>query len=387
MKLESFTYHPESGWSIPAFPHLDSKRTLVLVFGGSDFVDHPEPIQELCRAFCTSVVIGCSSSGEIHQTTISDGTLSVAVAQFERSEVAMASASIPHASESFAAGATLAGSLLHPDLRGAMILSDGLGVNGTALVDGLNSVFPKEVVVTGGLAGDGARFQRTWVLVNGETVDRTVVAVGFRGHAVRIGHGSKGGWDNFGPERLVTRSKGNILFEVDGRPALQLYKEYLGERASGLPATGLLFPLAIRPPDKSDKRLVRTILSIDEEAQSMTFAGDVPEGWSAQLMKANFERLIGGASDAAEMTRTGHPTSSAERKTLAVAISCVGRRLVLGERSEEEVEATLDVLPHGTQQIGFYSYGEISPYVSGPCDLHNQTMTLTTISEELDQAA
>lgn len=385
MKLETFTYQPGSGWSTPSFPRLDSDRTLVLVFGGSDFVDHPEPIQALCRAFQTSVVIGCSSSGEIHQTTISDGTLSVAVAQFERSEVATASASIPQPSESFAAGATLARALLHPDLRGAMILSDGLGVNGTALVDGLNSVFPEGVVITGGLAGDGARFQRTWVLLNGQTVERTVVAVGFRGPFVRIGHGSKGGWDNFGPERLVTKSKGNVLFEVDGRPALQLYKEYLGERASGLPATGLLFPLAIRPPDKSHKRLVRTILSIDEAAQSMTFAGDVPEGWSAQLMKANFERLIGGASDAAEMTRTGR--TNAGSKTLAVAISCVGRRLVLGERSEEEVEATLDVLPRGTQQIGFYSYGEISPYASGPCDLHNQTMTLTTISEELDQAA
>jgi hypothetical protein len=387
MKLETFRYHSESGWSIPSFPHLDSERTLVLVFGSSDFVDHPEPIQELCRAFSTSVVIGCSSSGEIHQTMISDGTLSVAVAQFERSEVTRASASIPQASESFSAGATLARALLHPDLRGAMILSDGLGVNGTALVDGLNSVFPKEVVVTGGLAGDGARFQRTWVLVNGKTVDRTVVAVGFRGQALRIGHGSKGGWDNFGPERLVTKSKGNVLFEVDGRPALQLYKEYLGERASGLPATGLLFPLAIRPPDRSNKRLVRTILAIHEETQSMTFAGDVPEGWSAQLMKANFDRLIGGASDAAEMSRTSRGSSHAETKTLAVAISCVGRRLVLGERSEEEVEATLDVLPRGTQQIGFYSYGEISPYVSGPCDLHNQTMTLTTISEQLDQAA
>ena len=69
-------------------------------------------------------------------------------------------------------------------------------------------------------------------------------------------------------------------------------------------------------------------------------------------------------------------------QTLAIAISCVGRRLVLGERTEEETEATLDVLPDGTQQIGFYSYGEISPLSSGRCDLHNQTMTLTTISEE-----
>jgi hypothetical protein len=59
----------------------------------------------------------------------------------------------------------------------------------------------------------------------------------------------------------------------------------------------------------------------------------------------------------------------------------VGRRLVLGSRTEEEIEATLEVLPKGTQQIGFYSYGEISPYTAGTCDLHNQTMTLTTLSE------
>jgi hypothetical protein len=187
-----------------------------------------------------------------------------------------------------------------------------------------------------------------------------------------------GGWDRFGPERRVTKSKGNVLFELDGRPALQLYKEYLGDRASGLPATGLLFPLALRAKQTESKSLVRTILAVNETEQSLTFAGDIPEGALAQLMKANFDRLVQGALEAASSTRLSDDDSTA---TLAVAISCVGRRLVLGERTEEETEATLDVLPKGTQQIGFYSYGEISPYTSGSCDLHNQTMTLTTLSE------
>jgi len=110
----------------------------------------------------------------------------------------------------------------------------------------------------------------------------------------------------------------------------------------------------------------------------MTFAGDIPEGYYAQLMCANFDRLIQGAGEAAVSIGNGAATGQA---SLAIAISCVGRRLVLGDRAEEETEAALEALPPDTRQVGFYSYGEISPYATGHCDLHNQTMTLTTISE------
>jgi hypothetical protein len=196
---------------------------------------------------------------------------------------------------------------------------------------------------------------------------------------VRVGHGSKGGWDIFGPERLVTRAEGNVLYELDGRPALELYKSYLGDRAAGLPATGLLFPLSLRSGEEGDeRRLVRTILAVDEAAQSLTFAGDIPTGSRVQLMRANFDRLVEGAASAAAMTAL---RGAAEGPVLSVAISCVGRRLVLGERTEEETEATLEALPPGAQQVGFYSYGELSPFAAGRCDLHNQTMTLTTLWE------
>ncbi|HHO60036.1 MAG TPA: hypothetical protein ENJ64_07305, partial [Thiotrichales bacterium] len=199
------------------------------------------------------------------------------------------------------------------------------------------------------------------------------------GDKVRISHGSKGGWDSFGPRRKVTRAESNVLYELDGKPALALYKEYLGHRADGLPATALLFPLALHADDGSEDYTVRTVLAVDEEEQSMTFAGDIPEGYQVQLMQADFERLIDGAYDAASMA--GQDTDS-NGDHLNIAISCVGRRLVLGERSEDEIEATLEVLPAGTRQVGFYSYGEISPYVNGQnCQLHNQTMTLTTLSE------
>jgi hypothetical protein len=193
-----------------------------------------------------------------------------------------------------------------------------------------------------------------------------------------VGFGSLGGWDPFGPERLVTRSKGNILYEMDGRSALDLYKTYLGEHAQGLPATGLLFPLCLRTSERPTP-FVRTILGIDEEERSMTFAGDVPEGAYARLMKANFDRLIDGATGAARTSMEALGSSSPD---LAILISCVGRKLVLKQRVEEEVEGVREVLGERPALTGFYSYGEISPF--GPrthCELHNQTMTITTFSE------
>jgi hypothetical protein len=378
MKLETFNHSSESGWSVKPFPPLDSPQTLVIAFGAPQFIDNPEPLRELRDAYPSSHVVGCSSSGEIFGTQVFDGTIAVAVVRFDKGSIEHSFAEVASPSESYEAGEKLARSLLRDGLRGVLVLSDGIQVNGTSLVRGINAVLATEVVVTGGLAGDAGRFQRTWVIRDGAPISGGISLIGFYGDSILIGHGSKGGWDIFGPQRIVTKAEGNVLYELDREPALALYKKYLGDRASGLPATGLFFPLAIYPNEGEEKTLVRTILATDDEKHSMTFAGDIPVGAKVQFMKANFDRLVQGASDAAKLTTQRNNTAG---DTLSIAISCIGRRLVLGERTEEETEATLEILPKGTKQIGFYSYGEISPYASGHCDLHNQTMTLTTISE------
>ena len=379
MNVHTFTLKSGQQNELIAHPIQDSTQSLVIMFGASGFFESPELVHRVCEAYAGATVMGCSTSGEIFDAEITDNSLAVGVLEFERTNLKMASAPIQDAKNSHAAGEKLGRELNGEKLRGLFVLSDGLKVNGSELVRGLNSVLPEDVVITGGLAGDGSRFQRTWVLQEGCLQSEYVTAVGLYGDAVRIGHGCKGGWDIFGPERCVTRSEGNILFELDGKPALQLYKKYLGERAKELPAAGLLFPLALRTGVDGDEKLVRTILAVDEDKQSMTFAGDIPQSSMVQLMRANFDRLVEGAGQAATLTGL---EKHGQQATFAIAISCVGRRLVLGERTEEEVEATMDAFPHGTKQIGFYSYGELSPYVNGRCDLHNQTMTLTTISEE-----
>jgi hypothetical protein len=357
---------------------LDSENTLVLIFGASEYMDAPEPITELVAWFPKAHLLGCSTAGEIYGAGVQDHSISVAVAQFQRSKLRTQFAPIRSSKDSFAAGKALAEGLVGEDLSGVLVLSEGTWVNGSELVRGLNEILPQHVVVTGGLAGDGERFERTWIIERGGLQTGQISAVGFYGEHIQIGHGSMGGWDIFGPERRVTASEGSVLYELDGKPALQLYKEYLGERATGLPATALLFPLSLRENRDDEHSVVRTVLAVDEGRQSMIFAGDIPQGHLAQLMKANFDRLIDGAGEAA---RKAKDTQGEGFPVLSIAISCVGRRLVLGGRTEEELEAVLEVLPPDTQQVGFYSYGEISPHLDGCCDLHNQTMTLTTLCE------
>jgi hypothetical protein len=378
MELETFAWD-RHGWSVPSLPPLDSDRTLVIAFAAPELGQTIEPWRQLREAYPRSCILGCSTSGEILGARLADGTASVAVARFERARLSCASAEVPTGGDSFAAGVDLARRLIRSDLRSIIVLADGLRVDGSELVRGLNAYLPRSVVVTGGLAGDGDRFRETWVLSGGEPRSGLVQAVGIYGDGVRIGHGSRGGWETFGPERIVTRSAGNILYELDRRPALDVYKDLLGERATGLPGSAWMFPLALRA-GVHDKSLVRAVLSVDEGSQSMTFAGDIPPGYRAHLMKGTSERLVQGACDAALMTATGSGVQEDE-EVLAIAISCVGRRLVLRERTAEEIEATLGALPPRTRQVGFYSYGEISPFSNRSCDLHNQTMTLTTISE------
>lgn len=386
MQIETFRYLKNKGWSINTFPALDSDNTLILVFCSPLFFDDTTAIETLIQHYPASTLMGCSTAGEILDSTISDDSISVAVIKFEKTKIKVASENIKNVSDSRKAGELIATKLNEKmeALAGIFVLSKGLDVNGSELVKGLNVIKNKKVTITGGLAGDGSHFKKTWIVVNGEVTTDRVAAVGFYGKHIQIGYGSKGGWDIFGTERRITRAKDNILYELDGRPALELYKEYLGEKAAELPSSGLLYPLAIRANAEDKKQLVRTILGIDEKEGALIFAGDVPMGYLAQLMRANFDRLVTGAKKAGELLLQSLVTDSEKMNDdpiLLLAISCVGRRLLLGERTEEETESILKIFPPNSKMLGFYSYGELSPYSNNECDLHNQTMTLTSLRE------
>lgn len=378
MRVEQMQWTPESAWVSSMGQALGETADLVMLFGNKQHLRDPALISHVTGMYPQALMIGCSTAGEIRDIRVTDDTLVVTAVDFEHTVLRGELVEIAAPEDSFEAGERLAGLLPHEELSHVFVLSDGLNVNGSELVKGITLGLPEHVSVTGGLSGDGGRFEETLVLWRGEARHNAALAVGFYGDRIKIGCGSLGGWDSFGPERLITRSQGNVLYEMDGKSALELYKQYLGEHAEGLPATGLLFPLSLRARDGS-AGVVRTILAVDEKEQSLTFAGDVPQGYYARLMKANFDRLIDGAVSAARSSSEPLQSSTAE---LAILISCVGRKMVLKQRIEEEVEGVRDVLGDKPVLTGFYSYGEISPFTpDAKCELHNQTMTITTFSE------
>jgi hypothetical protein len=389
MRIEQRQWTVTNGWEPQTKNSLGGPAQLALMFGATSVLKNPALVNEVKQWYPNAHVVGCSTAGEICGTRVFDDSLTVTAVNFEHTQIKGTSVRLAESEQSFDAGRRLAaaiplsipaaGSGAPLDLAHVLVFADGLKVNGSELVQGLTSQLPEGVTVTGGMAGDGARFAETLVLWNSVPENNSVVGLGLYGSRLKIGFGSLGGWDSFGPERLITRSKGNVLYELDGQSALGLYKKYLGEHAKGLPATGLLFPLSLRSKP-GETPVVRAILSINEADQSVTFAGDMPEGAQARLMKANFDRLIDGATGAA---RTCYQAIGSVKPDLALLISCVGRKLVLKQRIEEEVEGVREVLGTGTTLAGFYSYGEISPFTPGAkCELHNQTMTITTFSEQ-----
>lgn len=378
MRVLQNSWNPGQGWSAQAAADGDAPAQLVLVFGSTAAMARTDLFEQVRAWHPQALIAGCSTAGEILDTCVSDGSIVVSALHFEHTEVDWASVPIADAADSRRAAQQIAQALVRPGLRHVIVLTDGLVLNGTVFAAALREHLPPEVCATGGLAGDGDRFEQTLVCGNAPARSGQAIGIGLYGERLQVGYGSLGGWDSFGPLRRITRAAGNVLFELDGQSALELYKSYLGEQhAAGLPGTALLFPLLLED-GQGGAGLVRTVLGVDEAAGSMTFAGDMPEGTAARLMKANFDRLVDGASGAAQAA-TG--ALGGEDAQFALLISCVGRKLVLRQRVEEEVESVREVLGKAAL-TGFYSYGELCPRGElGGCELHNQTMTITTLRE------
>lgn len=379
MKTQQFIYfqNPNQEYNIQKFNFTPD---LILVFASREMLSSTPIVKMLKKAYPKTILTGCSTSGEINGVNVNDNSLTTTAVKFEKTKIAYHEVNISYFKNSFDAGMALIDKISDKGLKHVFVLSEGLNVNGTELINGMRTSLPEGVNATGGLAGDGAAFEKTLVISNSAKIESGLItALSFYGDDIQIGYGSLGGWDSFGVERSVTKSEGNILYEIDNLPALELYKSFLGEKAKDLPASGLLFPLSMRTEADAEP-VVRTILAVDEGKQSLTFAGDIPEGSHIKLMKANIDRLINGAENAAQVSMNPLTSKGAQ---LAILISCVGRKLVLKQMVEEEVEAVQEVVGDHAMLTGFYSYGEMAPFLEGAnCELHNQTMTITTFSEK-----
>jgi len=355
----------------------DSTVQLVLCFASKEILAGTGIYNAVKKKFPNAQIALSSTAGEIFNQRVQDNSFVAAAITFKATAIATASVNIKDFSNSYDGATALVNKLPLQHLAYILVLSDGSIVNGSELVKGLNMAVDNRVMITGGLAGDGGNFSETLVGLNEQPAQGNIVAIGFYGQQLTVTHGSQGGWQTFGLEKEVTSSAGNKLFELDSKNALEIYKKYLGPEAGNLPGSALMFPLSVIIPG-SKQPVVRTILSINNDEQSMTFAGDIPPGSKVRFMKANFDMLTSAAAEAAQNTMPDKNKSP----DFSLLISCVGRKIILGLRTEEEVEAVQESLGNKTPVAGFYSYGEIAPFnEGGNCRLHNQTMTITSFYE------
>lgn len=375
MKTEQIQWTVTQDWNTSNIQL--SNAQLVLVFAGIDIIVNCNYYEKLHTAYPKADIVLISTSGEIQGNEMFENSASATAIQFEKTPIRISKKENIAGQDAVEIGQQITSDLLADDLKHILVFSEGGHMNGDHLISGISQNLPKHIAVTGGLAGDSARFAKTKVGLNDTISENMVVAIGFYGDAMDVGYGSNDGWDLFGPLRLVTKSEENVLFDLDDTNALELYKKYLGDRANELPGAALLFPICILKPDGT--KLVRTILSINEENQTMVFAGNVPVGSKVQFMMANFDRVIESASNAA----TKSQISENEYPDLTLMVSCVGRKLVMQNRTEEEIEAVADTYNDESTFCGFYSNGEICPTTDGVNSLHNQTMTITTFKERV----
>jgi hypothetical protein len=393
MKINQVIIRPDAPFAPALSPLAEVKPDLVLVFGSRKILTDPHFVPALQQVVPAQVIAGCSTAGEIHKDEVTDESCVISALTFDQTKVQICESVITDNAGSHSAGKALADQLRaaqgDQSLAAVLVFSRGTAINGSALIEGMHESLGADLPIFGGLAGDDGAFERTYTISPSGLCDDRVIAAGLYGDTLSLAYGSAGGWEAFGPTRRITACDGNVLYSLDGEPALDIYRRYLGDYAKDLPASGLLFPFEMLSEQEQSVGLIRTILGIDEEARSLILAGSVDPNGYLRMMHSNTDKLIDGAENAATLTGVQKKDGATfTQPTLGILVSCVGRKLVMGDRVDEEVEAVSDLLAahlgHTPTLTGFYSYGEITPY--GPykeCSLHNQTMTIALISENL----
>lgn len=354
---------------------------LLLLFASPEYFANSNLIDLIIERYPRATLVGCSTAGEIAFSSVYEKSICLTGIAFNQANFVSAAVQISNMQDSETAGQRLIQALGRSDLDNVIVFAPGVNINGSTLISGMSAMLAPGTRISGGLAGDNGAFTQTWTVHQHQLSNQQIVAVGFYGQTIQTYYGSYGGWQPFGPTRKVTRCVGNELFELDDEPALDIYKRYLGDYANQLPVSALLFPFEMLGSERNQTGLIRTILGVNHATGSLLLAGNIdPDGY-LKLMHANTDTLIDGAALAAstlQNTQAVKPNIT----NLSLLISCVGRRLVMGTRVDEEVEAVARILGPLSTLTGFYSYGEISPLSNSPeCKLHNQTMTITQLIE------
>lgn len=351
-----------------------SDADLVFVFGSVGILETPNFYSVLKDSFPNAHICGASCGSSILSESLVSDQCTILAIQFKAAQVRNLKVKISDRHDVDGVIHEIHKHFPLNNLKGLCILVDGFAINSGGLISNLTKKFPS-VPIFGGLASDGDAMITSCVMNNGIGEKGIISVSGFYGESLSISTALAGGWQRFGPERLITKSHDNILEEIDGKKAVQLYKEHLQKEHLNLPHDGLMLPLSVYPKDHPELGKTRSVIGITDDEKALVFAGDVPKGHQARFMTSSIQSLCRGAEEA---VATLKPNGDG----FAIAFSCIGHHMFLSSMTEDELDVLTGCLGPNIPLVGFYSNGEICP-IGGKHEsaLHNQTTAIALITE------
>jgi hypothetical protein len=353
----------------------------LLVVFCTDTYDLPELLRGINERSGNVPLVGCSTAGQFaHGAPAIEGVVVTAIGGENFS--AVTAAVEPVNGDLRGAGADVAtrvGSLNGKPHRVVMLLTDALAGDQQEVIRGAYGVLGAGVPLVGGCAGDNFKMATTFQLHGDQVLSGGVVAAALVSDTP-LGIGVHHGWQRVGEPVLITRAGSNTVYELDGRPALDVYLERLnapeqaGADEGAFGEFGLLHPLGLER--RSSEEAVRFVAGADFEERSLTMIAEVPQGGLAWFMEGD-QGSVQAATDAA---CTAALESLGDRSPLALlAFDCAARRGVLGDDGVVEEVDRLAQHANGGPVAGFYSYGEIARTI-GVSGIHNQTLVVLALS-------
>ena len=367
-----------------AISKLSRKPDMLWVFAAIRY-DQQTLLNGIVSVAGGALIIGCTTDGEISTAGLSLN--SVVVLAWASNNIRLHTAQMEQISkDSHGAGIALAEKFQGLNSPYIQIFSDGLSGNADQIIQGIKTRLGDHIRIAGGTAGDGANFKQTYQYSNERVLSDSLVGVAFEGD-LHFATGVGCGWFPVGLTKEVTKAVGNVVYELDGQPALQVYEKFLGKHARYLPSVGVEYPLGLmgRYGDIEDNNyfLCRAIMAVDPQTGSITFAGDIPQGAKVKMTMGNEADIIGAVEKAAQSALNELQSDNPAVKPKAIFLySCMARRIVLGSKTGKEILAIQKIVGGNVPIIGFYTYGEYAPIDKhGYSYFHNETATITIIGE------
>jgi diguanylate cyclase (GGDEF)-like protein/PAS domain S-box-containing protein len=341
----------------------NSKSLLIQIFTAHNVEENIRQIlSELVELLPDAIIIGSTTDGEIaHGESSRNGTV-ISFVEFEKATLKYA---VDISSDSFQRGERLAKKLKTDNSKLFILLSEGLHTNGENFLKGIESIAP-DIKIAGGMAADYANFQKTLVFTKDFILANGAVGVSINSDELEIFNDYNFSWQKIGKKLKITKSEGNIVYEIDGRSAVDTYKHYLGEKvAYKIPSICIEFPLLI---EENNTLMARSVIAASGDG-SLTFSANMPEGSEVYFGYGNPEEILKHTNVIPSKLKKFEPE-------IIFVYSCMARLHFVGPMINQELKPLADIAP----MSGFFTYGEF--FSNEHNRFLNQTMTVLAMREK-----